>query len=94
MCEHIRTYVYDPNAPGQGCKCMHLHEPERYPSCICPKQGAWVCSVCGELVHPLLMKSCGTCQKGINEPVSYSQHFHDDCAPDCIKFMRSCKLHD
>ena len=87
MCLGSRQYEWDESITTPGCRCLHRYKPSEYPMCICPKVGAWICRLCGDVVHPMLMKKCQNplCGKGINEFVSYSQHFHNDCAPDEIK---------
>ena len=84
--EALHVYEWEPNAlPPESCACMNSREPEEYPTCICGKLGAWVCSHCGHTLNAELLKSCAVCKKGIHQGVKYSQHLHDQCAPDHIK---------
>lgn len=45
----------------------------------------WECELCHAKKQEWWMKQCCGCGYGIDECVSYSQHFHDRCAPDIIK---------
>jgi hypothetical protein len=50
------------------------------------KLNQWECETCHAKKQEWMMKQCAFCHHGIDECVSYSQHFHDRCAPDNIKF--------
>lgn len=86
MCQH--RYKYRSNTPisklkrdVRNCYCLRSVRPENYPGCICVKGSSWKCELCGDEKHAMLMKSCCVCGYGICGPVSYSQHYHDECVP-------------